>query len=78
MLRCVRIIVSACLRKTLTAAAATFVNMEREETALARLWKTEDISHHQDTPTFLIKPHLSRQTRCLGSPVDIGYRVRAS
>ncbi len=78
MLRCVRIIVSARFREILTAAASSLVDMECKEAALARLRKAGEISHYQDTPTFLIKPHLSRQTRCLGSPVDIGHRVRAS
>ena len=77
MLRCVRIIVSARFRETLTAAASSLVDMECKEAAFALLRKAGEISHYHNTAAFLIKPYLSRQTRCLGSPVDIGHRVRA-
>ena len=53
------IIVAACLRKVLSGAGAPLMDVKGKKISLTILWKSREIGHHQDPPTFLIKPDLS-------------------
>lgn len=54
-----RIIVAARLRKTLSGAGSSLVDMHGEKTGLVILREAAEIGHDQNSPALLIKPDLS-------------------